>query len=57
MDRIAVCLRVLAEKSELMDEIFNEECRGSLSLMLAAKIEEEKQMQEVPICFHFFQAF
>ncbi|GFR72221.1 coatomer subunit beta [Elysia marginata] len=46
VDRIAVCLRVLAEKSELMDEIFNEECRGSLSLMLAAKIEEEKQMQE-----------
>ena len=52
-----MCLRVLAEKSELMDEIFNEECRGSLSLMLAAKIEEEKQMQEVPICSHFFQAF
>lgn len=47
VDRIAVCLRVLAEKSELMNEIFNNACRGSLSLMLAAKIEEEKQQQEV----------
>ncbi|XP_055890054.1 coatomer subunit beta-like isoform X1 [Biomphalaria glabrata] len=45
VDRIAVCLRVLAEKSDLMVEIFNTACRGSLSLMLAAKIEEEKQLQ------------
>lgn len=46
VDRIAVCLRVLAERTDMMDEIFNKACRGSLSLMLAAKIEEEKQLQE-----------
>ena len=47
LDRIAVCLRVLAEKTELMHDIFNVDCRGSLSLMLAAKIDEEKAQQEV----------
>jgi len=47
VDRIAVCLRVLAERSDMMGQIFNEACRGSLSLMLAAKIEEEKQQQQV----------
>ena len=47
MDRIATCLRVLAERSDLMQEIFNEACRGSLSVMLAAKIEEDKAAQEV----------
>ncbi|XP_041353863.1 coatomer subunit beta-like isoform X2 [Gigantopelta aegis] len=46
LDRIAVCLRVLAEKTDLMHEIFNTDCRGSLSLMLAAKIDEEKAQQE-----------
>ncbi|XP_046326650.1 coatomer subunit beta-like isoform X2 [Haliotis rufescens] len=46
IDRIAMCLRVLAEKSELMTDIFNNQCRGSLSLMLAAKIEEERAQQE-----------
>ncbi|XP_005097165.1 coatomer subunit beta [Aplysia californica] len=46
VDRIAVCLRVLAERSDMMNEIFNTACRGSLSLMLAAKIEEEKQLQQ-----------
>ena len=53
MDRIATCLRVLAERSELMQEIFNAACRGSLSVMLAAKIEEDKAVQEVH-CFLFF---
>ena len=47
VDRIATCLRVLAERSDLMQEIFNEACRGSLSVMLAAKIEEDKAAQEV----------
>ncbi|XP_050393198.1 coatomer subunit beta [Patella vulgata] len=46
VDRIANCIRVLAERTDLMNEIFNKECRGSLSLMLAAKIEEEKAVQE-----------
>jgi coatomer subunit beta len=47
VDRIATCLRVLAERSELMSEIYNEKCRNSLSVMLAAKIEEDKAAQEV----------
>lgn len=46
VDRIATCLRVLAEKSELMHEIFSDKCRGSLSIMLAAKVQEEKEMQK-----------
>ncbi|CAC5404660.1 COPB1 [Mytilus coruscus] len=47
VDRIATCLRVLAEKSPLMNEIFNDSCRESLSLMLASKVEEEKELQRV----------
>ena len=47
VDRIATCVRVLAERSELMQEIFNNKCRQSLSIMLAAKIEEDKAAQEV----------
>ncbi|PVD27888.1 hypothetical protein C0Q70_10463 [Pomacea canaliculata] len=46
VDRIATCLRVLAERSDLMHEIFNTACRGSLSIMLAAKIQEDKAAQE-----------
>ncbi|XP_048767337.2 coatomer subunit beta-like [Ostrea edulis] len=45
VDRIATCLKVLAEKSQLMGEIFNNECRQSLSMMLTAKMEEEKELQ------------
>lgn len=47
VDRIATCLRVLAERSSLMNEIFNDGCRESLSLMLASKVEEEKELQKV----------
>ena len=47
MDRIATCLKVLAEKTPLMGEIFNRDCRQSLSMMLAAKMEEEKELQRV----------
>ncbi|XP_071134136.1 coatomer subunit beta-like isoform X1 [Mytilus edulis] len=47
VDRIATCLRVLAERSSLMKEIFNDGCRESLSLMLASKVEEEKELQKV----------
>jgi len=43
VDRIALCLRVLSERSPMMNEIFNTHCRHSLSIMLAAKAEEEKQ--------------
>ncbi|XP_069139591.1 coatomer subunit beta-like [Argopecten irradians] len=46
-DRIATCLRVLAERSPIMEDIFNKDCRESLSLMLAAKMDEEKEMQKV----------
>ncbi|XP_022295702.2 coatomer subunit beta-like [Crassostrea virginica] len=45
VDRIATCLKVLAEKTPLMGEIFNRDCRQSLSMMLAAKMEEEKELQ------------
>lgn len=47
VDRIATCLRVLAERSPLMNDIFNDSCRESLSLMLASKVEEEKELQRV----------
>lgn len=47
VDRIATCLRVLAEQSPLMSEIYNHASRNSVSLMLAAKMEEEKQAQQV----------
>ncbi|XP_033739799.1 coatomer subunit beta-like [Pecten maximus] len=46
-DRVATCLRVLAERSPIMEGIFNNDCRESLSLMLAAKMDEEKEMQKV----------
>ncbi|XP_064614088.1 coatomer subunit beta-like [Liolophura sinensis] len=46
VDRIAVCLRVLAENNPMMGEVFNKGCRQSLSLMLQAKIEDEKAQQK-----------
>ena len=49
-DRIATCLRVLAEKTGLMYEIFNKSCRGSLSVMLAAMLADEKEFQKVGLC-------
>lgn len=36
-----------------MGEIFNTDCRQSLSLMLAAKMEEEKELQRVKIASFF----
>ena len=45
LDRIATCLRVLAERIPLMNEIFNSSCRESLSMMLAAKADEDKEQQ------------
>ena len=47
VDRIATCLRVLAERTELMQDIFNSACRESLAAMLAAKIQEEKVAEQV----------
>lgn len=43
VDRISFCLKVLSERSPLMIKIFNQECRRSLSSMLAAKQEEEQE--------------
>jgi hypothetical protein len=47
VDRISLCLKVLSECSPLMNDIFNKECRQSLSQMLSAKLEEEKLSQKV----------
>ncbi|KAG8438436.1 hypothetical protein GDO86_008931 [Hymenochirus boettgeri] len=46
VDRISLCLKVLSECSPLMKEIFNKECRQSLSHMLSAKLAEEKLSQK-----------
>jgi coatomer subunit beta len=40
MDRLMLCIRVLCDRSELMIEVFNEQCRDSLSTMLTAKRDE-----------------
>ncbi len=47
VDRIAMCLRVLAEKLPMMHGIFTDSCRESLAAMLHAKAEEEKEYQKV----------
>lgn len=47
VDRIATCIRVLAEKSPLMFQVFNDLCRQSLSVMLSVKVEEEKEYQKL----------
>ena len=43
VDRIAMCLNVLSEGSELMTEVFNKLCRESLDKMLIVKATEDKQ--------------
>lgn len=47
VDRISLCLKVLSECSPLMNDIFNKECRKSLSHMLTVRLEEEKLSQKV----------
>ncbi|TUL27019.1 Coatomer subunit beta [Bagarius yarrelli] len=48
VERISLCLKVLSESTheELMSDIFNKECRRSLSHMLAVRLEEEKLSQK-----------
>lgn len=46
-DRLYLCLRVLSDKSPVIVEIFNENCRRALSNMLTAKAEEEAYNQKV----------
>ena len=47
VDRMAMCIRVLAEQSPKMFDIFTHLCRESLSVMLTAKADEEKQFNKV----------
>ena len=47
VERISLCLKVLSECSPLMNDIFNKECRKSLSHMLTVRLEEEKLSQKV----------
>ena len=48
MDRISLCVRVVAERVPLMKNIFTVECRNSLSSMLDAnKRGEEEKMNKV----------
>lgn len=49
VDRISLCLKVLSECSPLMNDIFNKECRRSLSHMLTVRLEEEKLSQKVTL--------
>ncbi|XP_070532098.1 coatomer subunit beta-like [Ptychodera flava] len=46
LDCIALCLKVLSERSPLMVQIFNEGCRESLQTMLQAKQQEERETQK-----------
>ncbi|XP_063232537.1 coatomer subunit beta isoform X1 [Bacillus rossius redtenbacheri] len=45
-DRLLLCLKVLSDKSPVITEIFSEKCRQALSIMLAAKAEEEATTQK-----------
>nr|CAD7200639.1 unnamed protein product [Timema douglasi] len=45
-DRLYLCLRVLSDKSPVIVNIFNENCRKALSVMLSAKAEEEATSQK-----------
>lgn len=42
MERLAMCIKSVADQCPLAVKIFLEQCRGALDVMLAAKIEEEK---------------
>jgi hypothetical protein len=46
-ERLYLCLQVLSDKSPVIVKIFNENCRYALSIMLAAKAEEEASTQKV----------
>ncbi|XP_071483507.1 coatomer subunit beta-like [Diadema antillarum] len=46
VDRIATCLKVLAERHSLIGGIFSSECRSSLNTMLQAKQQEDKMAQK-----------
>ncbi|XP_074644672.1 coatomer subunit beta-like [Tubulanus polymorphus] len=43
VDRISLCLRVLSERSEMMNHVFNDFCRQALSNMITAKAKEDSE--------------
>ena len=45
-ERLGLCLKVLTERSPILVEIFTDACRRSISLMLAAKAEEDAMAQK-----------
>ena len=51
LDRIALCLNVLSESSELMVEVFNKLCRESLDKMLLVKAAEDKQKVGIRVLY------
>lgn len=53
VDRISLCVRVVAERVPLMKNIFTVECRNSLSSMLDAnKRGEEEKLNKVSDLFY-----
>jgi coatomer subunit beta len=56
-DRLYLCLRVLSDKSPVIVNIFNVNCRRALSTMLAAKTEEEASTQKVHTVFLICNVF
>lgn len=55
VDRISLCVRVVAERVPLMKNIFTVECRNSLSSMLDAnKRGEEEKMNKVHFVYSTF---
>jgi coatomer subunit beta len=46
VDRIATCIRVVADKLDLMFDVFNNQCRQSLSVMLSVTADEERLFQK-----------
>uniref|UniRef100_F6Z743 Coatomer subunit beta n=1 Tax=Ciona intestinalis TaxID=7719 RepID=F6Z743_CIOIN len=47
IDRLTVCLKVLADRNETMAEIFTSKCRGSLSHLLEIRAAEESVQRRV----------
>ena len=53
MEHLAVCLRVLADRNELMQTIFGEQSRQVFANMLALK--EDDKSKEKKVCFDIIQ--
>ncbi|XP_022103946.1 coatomer subunit beta-like [Acanthaster planci] len=46
LDRIAMCLRVVADRHSLMSDVFTRDCRNSLQTLILTKQTEEKEQQK-----------